>query len=700
MTTEPIPDTALHNIAVVLDSEAEITGTSSDLWFCCKKILQSLHIESLKPVELKEEDSIDDHLAAICENNKLRFRKVKMHDKQLYQYDHGPLLCFYKETGDIAALIPGRGDKYLLYVPALNIKQKVNRKELDLFLDTGYVFYRTLADTPMDWKAVFHFARQGLTPEFLSIFLLQGIISLLGLLIPIATGIIFDAVIPNASISLLTQFAIVLTVNVLIISLLNINLVIASIRIRLKINAELQASVWDRIVRLPLRFFRRFSTGDLVMRAGVVNQIQQEISSSVMVSFISGLMSVLSFILLFYIAPSLAWSMLALVFFIMLVSIVNYIRQIYYLRKSLHFHGALSGFSWQMLNSLSKLKINNSLGKAFEYWSDIFSSKMTNQFKSGKIMVNLTSFTTFFNVIATTLLFTLVFMQRDTMSFGTFIIFNAAFAQFMIAIFSLIATVAAVLRVIPLYERAKPIFETTPEYSQQGFAPPPLTGKIDIVHVGFKYHEDLPMVFKDLSINIKPGSKVVITGASGSGKSTLFSLLLGFEKLDSGHIYFDDFDLQTLNLSKLRQQIGVVLQDTLLFPGSILDNIQGAKAIPIEKVWDLLDIVALRSEIEEMPMGLHTLVMENGRTLSMGQRQRILLARALSKDPAILILDEATSALDKMTSEHIENNLAKLNMTQIISTHKPDSIKTADQIINIKDLNIRTILNDGSETEG
>jgi ATP-binding cassette subfamily C protein len=199
-------------------------------------------------------------------------------------------------------------------------------------------------------------------------------------------------------------------------------------------------------------------------------------------------------------------------------------------------------------------------------------------------------------------------------------------------------------------------------------------------HVVFRYREDMPLVIKDLSLTILPGQFVAFVGSSGSGKSTLFRLLLGFEKPVSGTIYYDAQDLAGVDVQAVRRQIGVVLQNGRLLSGSIFANIVGAAQLTINDAWEAARLAGFDQDIEQMPMGMHTVVSEGGGGLSGGQRQRLMIARAIVGKPRILLFDEATSALDNQTQAIVSRSLESLNATRIVIAHRLSTVVKADRI--------------------
>jgi ABC-type bacteriocin/lantibiotic exporter with double-glycine peptidase domain len=240
------------------------------------------------------------------------------------------------------------------------------------------------------------------------------------------------------------------------------------------------------------------------------------------------------------------------------------------------------------------------------------------------------------------------------------------------------------IEVIPIYERARPILEAAPEVDRTKSDPGVLSGRIEVSHVVFRYREDGPVILNDLSFQVKSGEFAAIVGPSGSGKSTLFRMLLGFEHPESGSLYFDGLDQSSLDIQAVRKQFGVVLQNGKLMPGSIFENIVGSAPLTLEDAWEAARKSGLATDLEQMPMGMHTVLSEGAGTLSGGQRQRLLIARAIVARPRIILFDEATSALDNRTQAIVSRSLEQLQATRIVIAHRLSTIANADSILVLK----------------
>jgi ABC-type bacteriocin/lantibiotic exporter with double-glycine peptidase domain len=234
----------------------------------------------------------------------------------------------------------------------------------------------------------------------------------------------------------------------------------------------------------------------------------------------------------------------------------------------------------------------------------------------------------------------------------------------------------------PILEMAKPLLDAKPEAAQEREMVASLSGGIELNHVMFRYNESLPYVVNDMSLQIKPGEYIAIVGRTGCGKSTLMRLLLGFETPEKGAIYYDKKDLTKLDLPSLRRRIGTVTQDGGLFEGDIFSNITlSAPQLTLDEAWEAAEMAGIADDIRQMPMGMNTVLGEGQGGISGGQRQRLMIARAIAPKPKILMFDEATSALDNITQRQVTDALAGLKCTRLVIAHRLSTIKNCDRIL-------------------
>ena len=289
------------------------------------------------------------------------------------------------------------------------------------------------------------------------------------------------------------------------------------------------------------------------------------------------------------------------------------------------------------------------------------------------------------------------FSMKANITVADYYAFTAAYAMVSGAFSSLVGIGLQAANIRPVLEQVKPIMETMPEVAEDKTVVTHVTGGIELNHVSFRYNETMSWVLDDLSLKIQPGQYVAIVGKTGCGKSTLMRLLMGFETPQKGAIYYDGKNINTLDLKSLRKKLGVVMQNGKLFQGDIFSNITiSAPWLTLEKAWEAAELADIADDIRAMPMGMHTIISEGSGGISGGQKQRLMIARAIAPNPKILMFDEATSALDNITQKKISKALDGLKCTRIVIAHRLSTIRHCDRIIVLDD---GKIMEDGSYDE-
>ena len=271
---------------------------------------------------------------------------------------------------------------------------------------------------------------------------------------------------------------------------------------------------------------------------------------------------------------------------------------------------------------------------------------------------------------------------KNSVSIADYYSFNTAYGMVTGAFMSLSGIALTAAQIKPVLDMIKPILEAVPEIAEGKQVITRVSGAVELNNVSFRYGENLPWVLDDLSLKIRPGQYVAIVGRTGCGKSTLMRLLLGFERPQKGAVYYDGRDLETIDLKSLRRKTGVVMQNGKLFQGDIYSNIViSAPWLSVADAWEAAELAGIADDIRRMPMGMHTLISEGSGGISGGQRQRLMIARAIAPRPRILMLDEATSALDNLTQKTVSDSLDSLRCTRIVIAHRLSTIRQCDRII-------------------
>lgn len=624
-----------------------------------------------------------DLLGDIARASQIRIRKILLKDNW-WKEDNGALLVYREADGQPLALLPVSPSKYRLYDPADGSQIIVDRMVAETIQAQAYTFYRPLPAKVIGYKDLLKYLADGIWKSDALTVLAMGLLGgLLGALTPVVTGIIFDSVIPDGERLLLSQIGFLLIAIALAGFAFNLTRSFALHRIEGRTESDLQAAVWDRLLSLPVPFFKDYTAGELAGRAMGISQIRSILSGAAANSIISGIFAVFYFILLFYYSWTLALIATAVVVVIMAVSLLFGYLQIRYERQLIDLNNTLAGKIFGLLTGISKIKTSGSEKRAFHNWAVDFSQVRDVTYRKEILGNRMAVFNSTVNIIATGIIFfALMKVSVVNLGAGKFIAFNSAFSSYLGAMLEISGVILQLNIIKPLYERTKPILVTLPEFDLDKADPGELEGNIEVSHVNFRYHPEGPLILNDIVLDIKRGDYVGIVGTSGSGKSTLFRLLLGFEKAESGQIFYDHHDLENVDIRSVRRQLGVVLQSGQLMYGSIFDNIVAANpGLTMEDAWEAARMAGMEEDIKSMPMGMHTVVSEDGGTLSGGQRQRLLIARAIISRPKIIYFDEATSALDNRTQKIVSESLAGLGATRVVIAHRLSTIANCNKII-------------------
>ncbi len=625
-----------------------------------------------------------DALEEIADASGVRTRAVAL-KAEWWREDNGPLLAFHAGTKAPYALLPVKDRGYALHDPATGEVSRMTPQIAQTLAPFATQFYRPFPPRVIRLFDLFQFALRGHSRDIATIIALALLGGVIGMAIPIATGRMVETVIPSAQHNDALALMLALIAATAAAEVFALVRSIAVLRVEGKMDGGVQSAVWDRVLSLPVPFFRGYTAGDLANRINGINVIRHTLAGTTMATLLSSLFSLLSFLLLFYYSVTLALVAGMLTLIALTVAVTTGLLKLRYERQLAEIAGRLSGTVFQYLVGIVKLRVAAVENRAFANWAREFTRLRSIAFRAQNIAVVNHTFFAGYSIVINAVIFAVIGMvlvhgSGARLSTGDFVAFSAAFGVFFAALVAMTETMLGLLNLVPIYGRAKPILEALPEVSPAKKHPGELQGSIEVVKLGFAYTPEHP-VLKDVSFSIRPGGFIALVGASGSGKSTLFRLLLGFEAPGRGSIYYDNQDLADLDVRALRRQLGVVLQGGQLMSGSIYSNIVGASSLTIDDAWEAAGMVGLDEDIHQMPMGMHTVISEASSTLSGGQRQRILIARAVVHRPRILFFDEATSALDNRTQAIVSRSLEQLKATRVVIAHRLSTIMNGDRII-------------------
>ncbi|MFF5932243.1 NHLP bacteriocin export ABC transporter permease/ATPase subunit [Streptomyces sp. NPDC012508] len=661
-------------------------GRASDdaTYAVCRLVADEARITLASPAEAMGLPGRLDPVERVALASRIRTRVVRLGGRWWREYS-GPLVGRREEDASPVALLWRRG-RYEAVDPATGERERVGRANAAAFEPRAVMLYRPLPDRPSSLPALVRFSLLGTRAELRTL-LLSGLVAVgLGALVPIATGKVLGEYVPRAENGLIVQTALAIIATSVVSAAFMLLQNISILRMEGRIEATLQPAVWDRLLRLPTRFFTGRSTGELASAAMGISAIRRVLSGIGPVVVQAGTVGTMNLVLLLVYSVPLALAALAMLLVIAAVFLGLGLWQLRYQRQLIRIGNKLNNQAFQTLRGLSKLRVAAAESFAYAAWAGEFARTRELQQRIGRIKNALTVLGAVCLPLCTLVMFMLLAgPARGSMSASEFLTFSTAVTMLLSSVTQLTGALLSAAAVQPMFEQVKPVLRETPEVRGSSAQPGELSGAIEAEDLSFRYTDDGPLVLDGVDFQVRPGEFVAIVGASGCGKSTLLRLLIGFDRPTSGGVRYDGQDLAALDQAAVRRQCGVVLQNAQPFSGSILDCICGAETFPLEDVWAAAAMAGLAEDIKAMPMGLHTMLSDGGGTISGGQRQRLMIAQALIRRPRILFFDEATSALDNEAQRVVIESTRALKATRVVIAHRLSTIMDADRVIAMAD---------------
>jgi HlyB family type I secretion system ABC transporter len=511
------------------------------------------------------------------------------------------------------------------------------------------------------------------------------VLQVLGLAMPMFSKVLVDHVLP----SVLTQVMPLLGIGMgLIVLALTVTSYLRSrllISLEARLDAQMMLGFFEHVLTLPFRFFQQRTTGDLLMRLGSNTVIREALTSQTVSAVLDSALVLGYLVMLLVLQPVFGAIVLGIGLLQVALLLGTTRRSRELLQHDLSATAESQSYLVETLRGITTLKASGAEDQALEHWSNLFFKNLHISLQRRHLLAMVGTAMMMLRTFASLILlwYGALHVLGGTMSLGTMLTLNALAASFLTPLASLVSSAQRFQLVGAHLDRIADVMEAEPEQNLQGVLPAvPLSGRIELRQVNFRYEPKAPLVLRDISVRIEPGQTIALVGRTGSGKSTLVKLLLGFYTPTDGDILYDNLPLECLHYRTVRRQCGVVLQESCVFSGSIRQNIAfHDPGLSLEQVMAAARLAHIHDEIQQLPMGYETFLGEAGTSLSGGQRQRLLLARALAHRPAILVLDEATSHLDTVTESLVEQHVRALACTRIVIAHRLSTIRHADLIL-------------------
>ena len=658
--------------AGMLDDERIIAKAAID------EILKYYHCKIAEvPDEIRD---LDEQLEYCLRPHGLMRRSVIL-EKGWYKDAFGPMLAFRKEDGTAVALLPKAFPGYYYRDPVSGERVEINRKTAEQFEEEAICFYRPLPLKKLGVPDLIAYMKDCLnTGDYILIIALTLATTLLGLLLTKITRALTGYVLESTNVPLLWGTAVFMISAILASQLIDASKQLMMNRIEIKTSLAVEAAMMMRILNLPANFFRKYSSGELSSRYGAVNQLCELILGNVFSAGLGAVMSLLYITQIFHYAPALVGPALLILLASIVVSVITALTQVRVSRQIMEKGAQENGLSFALISGVQKIKLAGAEKRAFAKWGRRYAEVSELMYHPPVILRANGAVTTAISLIGTIVMYYLAVQTKVSPS--EYIAFNTAFGAVSAAFSALTGVALSVARIKPILEMAEPILKAEPESSENKSMVTKLNGNIELSNVNFRYDQNMPWVVNGMSLKIRAGEYVAIVGRTGCGKSTLVRLLLGFETPEKGAIYYDGKDLAGLDLRSLRRRIGTVTQNGSLFQGDIYSNIViSAPQLGLDDAWKAAELAGIADDIRAMPMGMQTMIAEGQGGISGGQKQRLMIARAVAARPKILIFDEATSALDNKTQKQVSDALDGLKCTRIVIAHRLSTIRNCDRIL-------------------
>ncbi len=671
---------AFARMANLVSSERILSGFTDNRKVAEEAIADILKYYHIRIKEVPESvKDINDVLEYLLRPSGIMRRTVRLSDGW-YKDAIGAMLGT-KKDGSIIAIIPSSFRGYYFKDYATGKLTKVTRRNARDIEAEAVCFYQPFPQGKLNIMDLLKYIFTQLRSVDYALMLgVTAIVTLLGMVTPVITQYLYGQVLEYGNMALM--IGAVLTLLCVSIASILLNAVSGIIKgaISIKLNIAVESAMMMRVLSLPAHFFKKYSAGEMANRVGYMGNLCSMIFETI---FKAGLTAVFSLVYIgqiFKYAKELAEPALMVAMLTVIVSLLTAFGQMKITEKQMVEAGKENGMVYALINGVSKIKNSGAEKRAFAKWSKQY-------VKAAKYLYQPPMFLKLSSVIVTTIsligAIVMYYLALDSgVTVADYMAFNSAYGMVSGSFIALAGIAVSVARIRPILKMVQPILEEEPEVDKSRYVVTTLRGGIELNHVSFRYDESTPKVLDDVSLKIRSGQYVAIVGKTGCGKSTLMRILLGFEKPQKGAVYYDGKNISSMDVKSLRQKIGVVMQDGKLFQGDIYSNIViSAPKLTMEQAWEAAEMAGMADDIRQMPMGMHTLISEGQGGISGGQRQRLMIARAIASKPRILMFDEATSALDNVTQKKVSESLAKLKCTRIVIAHRLSTIRQCDRII-------------------
>ena len=581
--------------------------------------------------------------------------------------------------GRPVAFLPGSNKGYYYKDPGTGRRIQITRKNAALFREEATLYYRSLPLRRIGRKDILHFIKQSVSVrEILLLVMATLIVVLLGMATPAMTSLLLSQVTEAKDVQLLTVIFVVLIIVTAATFLVTSMKQLILVKISTKVAIPLQAAFMMRVLSAPAGNLKYFSAGDLGSKIGSMYNNLKMLLNMFLSMMLTAACSFVCFIQMFQFAPGAAGIAIAITAGMVVLYIRVILMQADVSTDRMEFQAEESGLTYSLIAGMQKISLSGAEKRAFSIWAQVYHKAIRTLYNPPLLLKIFSILTPVIMLSGTILMYLVSFHTTQPSDFAAFL---SSYGLLTGALTLISTNATGFANSLPTFRVLKPVMEFDPEIGKDKEVVERLKGNISMRNINFRYDASMPPVLENLNLEIRSGEYVAIVGTTGCGKTTIMRLLLGFETPGSGDILYDGRNLNSMDVTSLRRKIGTVLQGGEIFQGTIFSNITvSGSGLTEEDAWKAAEIAGIADDIRRLPMKMNTPLPDGGRGVSGGQKQRLLIARAIASRPSVIFFDEATSALDNVTQKAVSEAIGEMPCTRVIIAHRLSTIRNCDRI--------------------
>ncbi len=647
------------------------------LFAVMEDLCRSLRIET--PSYPSPDWTVEDYQELYFRPRGIMWRKVLLKDGW-YGDAMGVMLGRTTDGKDVALLPAGTGG-YRYRDPETGRTVRITRENAGGFQPEAMLYYRPLPTGRIRRRDILNYIRDSISlTDMLLLIAATLTVTLLGMTVPAMTSLLLTEVTKEADYQLLTVIFVILAMTAAASFIMTAVKELITVRITTKAAISLQAAFMMRMLTAPSGGLKTYSAGDLGSRIGMMSTSLKTLLNMLFSMMLTVVCSFVCFFQMFRYAPGPAGIAMGVTAVLLLLYIMVIRKQAEVSADRMTFQAEESGLTFSLIGGMQKITLAGAEKRAFSWWAEVYGKAIRLVYNPPLLLKIFSTLTPVVLLLGTIAMYSSAFSTH--VSQASYFAFLSSWGLMTGALTVTGSSAVSFADALPIFRVLRPLMDFESEIDSRKETVKQLKGSISMRDIIFRYSDGSPPVLEHLNIEIHSGEYVALVGATGCGKSTVLRLLLGFEKPDHGEVCYDGRNLESLDVISLRKHIGTVLQNGEVFGGTILSNITiGGDNLSVEDAWTAAQTAGIADDIRSMPLGMNTPLPAGGRGISGGQRQRLMIARAIVNRPSVLFFDEATSSLDNVTQREITDAIGEMKCTRLVIAHRLSTVQDCDRIL-------------------